>query len=257
MYYICLSFESSVAHNEEKISALINSYLHSLRMNGQVLGREFSMIKKQNIFSSYVFIPEKISLNNCFSNVYVCKCYEELKKAHIKITKTIIGKDIDSASLCKCAFQNTYILYSNYLTLESPLRCGNCFGVIPLYKIPKTYNNEDYYDIKSWESDYQCCDTLQMGCSVGEKFATKQMSEYNSVLSKYGIMVCKKIANLTGKNVYYYLYRYVSTSSKHKEVNRKCPSCGGEWFLEKRIHNLFDFKCDTCFLLSNTSWSLS
>ncbi|HIP76018.1 MAG TPA: hypothetical protein EYH12_02510, partial [Psychromonas hadalis] len=52
---------------------------------------------------------------------------------------------------------------------------------------------------------------------------------------------------------YYYLYRVAGTSLE-SEQQRKCPSCGGEWRLEKPLFDIFDFKCDQCQLVSNISW---
>jgi predicted nucleic acid-binding Zn ribbon protein len=187
------------------------------------------------------------------------------------------------------------------LTIESPLRCGNCFGIVPLYKIPKTYDDDEYYDIKCWEINYRARDSLQMNCRVGERFGMRQLSEYSSKLNKYGMDICKKIKKLTGKDVYYYLYNraiqkpqflnsfgnsfniktaesaailrqirqtcerterlsnksnYKYSPARSKELNRKCPSCGGEWILENRLFNRFNFKCDKCLLVSNISASL-
>ncbi|MCL1910946.1 MAG: Zn-ribbon-containing protein [Leptospirales bacterium] len=252
MFTFELSF---IFRNPKEINKIIDKielYLGSLRKNGQILGKEHPLIHKNNSLISYVFVPEKKSLNKKYSNKYVLKNYNEIIESKTEISCEIIGKEIVSAKICRCSLIDNYILYTDYLTLEPPLRCGNCFGVIPLYKIPKTYDDE-YYDILSWETQYQSCDTLQMNCCVGEKFGTKQMSDYNSDLTKCGIDICSKIKTLTGKNVYYYLYRYVYNPIMKKEINRKCPSCGGDWILENTLFEKFNFKCDECSLLSNIS----
>uniref|UniRef100_A0A486XK01 Zn-ribbon-containing, possibly nucleic-acid-binding protein n=1 Tax=Rheinheimera sp. BAL341 TaxID=1708203 RepID=A0A486XK01_9GAMM len=53
--------------------------------------------------------------------------------------------------------------------------------------------------------------------------------------------------------VYYALY---SGSSKdcRNENNKLCPGCGAKWRLSAPLHELFDFKCDKCRLLSNIAW---
>jgi predicted nucleic acid-binding Zn ribbon protein len=147
-----------------------------------------------------------------------------------------------------------FILYTNYLSLESPIRCGDCFGIFPLYRIPATKDDE-YTDILTWESDYKACDTLQMNCSTGERFGISQLSRCDSSLSKRGIDICICIAVSTGIPAYYYLLKE-SGRNKRAELNRKCPSCGGEWLLHDSLHKLFDFKCDKCKLLSNIGWSV-
>ena len=138
--------------------------------------------------------------------------------------------------------------------MESPLKCADCFGIEPLYKIPKTAD-EEYHNIISWQSNYQSCDSLQMNCTVGEKFGTSQLSKYNSQLTQQGLKVCQSIEKVTGKKVYYYLYKYTAKSHK-TELARKCPNCKGDWHLPEPLHNKFDFKCDKCNLLSNIAWDV-
>ena len=255
MYTIELQFTINNTQNLDSSGDIIESFLAALRMNGQILGKEWALVYKDNRIISYVFVPEADSLNRKYSNKYVSKYYNKLNALDINISQKMMGKQVFSAETCKCTHIDSYILYTHFLSLESPLRCGNCFGTVPLYKILKTYDDE-YYDIKCWETNYQCCDTLQMGCYVGERFGTRELSNFKSKLTQNGLEICEKIKKLTGKNVYYYLYHYVSSPKKYIEQNRKCPSCGNEWLLDKRLFDIFDFKCDKCLLLSNISSSL-
>ena len=155
---------------------------------------------------------------------------------------------MDYAPICKCKKNKSYVLFTTYLTLESPIRCGECFGTIPLYRIPYV-SGEEHYDIIGWQSNYQSCDMLQMNCSVGEKFGLNQMGKLDSALTKEGLEICRTIKEKTKINTYYYLYRYTERKPNSKE-NRKCPSCNKTWRLKERLH-LFDYKCDRCLLLSN------
>ncbi len=170
------------------------------------------------------------------------------------IPHEIIGCDPDSSEKCQCQKRKSLILFTTFISLESPLRCGDCFRTIPLYNIPKTYDDE-YYNILCWESDYQSCDQLQMNCSVGEHFATNQMSKIDSQLSKQGIKVCSEIAKLTKTPTFYYLYRS-SGKSINSERKRTCPSCDSTWLLKEQIHSRFDFKCNKCKLLSNIAYDI-
>ena len=52
---------------------------------------------------------------------------------------------------------------------------------------------------------------------------------------------------------YYYLYRVGGINLK-SEQQRRCPQCDGDWALKESIHQVFDFKCDDCRLVSNLSW---
>lgn len=67
-------------------------------------------------------------------------------------------------------------------------------------------------------------------------------------------MLLLRVEEKTSKPVFYYLYN----CRELREIDdrgRKCPSCGGAWYLEETLHNIFDFKCDNCGLLSNLSWN--
>ena len=104
-------------------------------------------------------------------------------------------------------------------------------------------------------SDYQSCDSLQMNCAVGERFAIKQLSKLDSPLTKVGLDVCKTIQEVTGKKTYYYLYKGNGKSIK-TEKERKCPGCNKPWYQDVAVHNKFDFKCVDCGLLSNIAYNL-
>ena len=245
-----LIFDINNQSDTQHIASIIMDYLSSLYKNGQILGKEYPIALKDKMIFSYILVPDSHSLDTQYSNKYVSENYRKLSSLNITLTQRIIGKEINSSNICDCDDCKNYILYTDYLTLESPLHCGNCFGIIPLYKIPKTYDDE-YYDIKCWESNYQSCDNLQMNCSVGAQFGIGQLSKINSNLNIEGLNICKNIINLTGKNVYYYLYHYTNKPSIKNQLDRKCPSCGGDWILDEKLFGIFDFKCDKCLLLSN------
>nr|WP_092072129.1 Zn-ribbon-containing protein [Dendrosporobacter quercicolus]NSL48661.1 Zn-ribbon-containing protein [Dendrosporobacter quercicolus DSM 1736]SDM37065.1 Predicted nucleic acid-binding protein, contains Zn-ribbon domain [Dendrosporobacter quercicolus] len=240
--------------NSDQIPAALEFLLGALRMNGQILGREYPIANRANEYRSYVLIPELVALNAERANSYVLDAIKQLKKLGIEYSWEIIGSEPECIPQCSCTQQTSFILYTTYLALEAPLRCGDCFGIVPLYRIPATKNDE-YSDILSWESDYKACDTLQMNCSTGEKFGIAQLSKHDSSLSQRGIAICKQITAATGIPTYYYLLR-VSGRSKRSELKIKCPSCNDEWLLREPLHRLFDFQCDNCRLLSNIAWSI-
>jgi predicted nucleic acid-binding Zn ribbon protein len=123
--------------------------------------------------------------------------------------------------------------------------------VVPLYKL-EHFTQSEKCDILRWEKNYKACDDLQLGCEVGERWATKQMSDHKSQLSKQGIAVCNKISELTGVPTYYYLFNYKQISAQ-KDKSRKCPSCNGKWLLKEPLLNFYNFKCDKCRLVSTFS----
>lgn len=255
MYTAKISFEIDKKTDFEKAWDVINSLLGDWRWNGQMLGEQFLTAKTKKGIEAFVNIPEKNSLSKKYNGKYVKQRLAELSEINVKSPKiNVIGKEEDSTLLCNCESQTSYILFTTYISVSSPLRCFKCFGGIPLYYIPKI-NDNSYSNVISWQRNYQSCDSLQMGGTIGERFGINQLSKYDSTLSKEGLEVCRSIEKATNKKVFYYLYKYTAKSHK-AELARKCPNCNGEWHRKKALHNLFDFECKKCKLLSNIASDL-
>jgi predicted nucleic acid-binding Zn ribbon protein len=245
MYMAKMKFEIKTSLENNIVNEIIYGLLHSLRMNGQILGREHSLIKINQEYYSHILIPEYISLENTKANKYVNKYYKKINELKINYNYEIIGEESNSSPLCHCNVCKSYILYTDYLTLESLLRCGNCFGIIPLYKIPKTYDDE-YYDILCWQDNYQACDNLQMNCSVGERFGIQQISKIDSQLSKKGLKIGNTIFNNTGIKTYYFLYK---SKISDKKSGVKCPLCNTKLIMKNNVPNMFKYCCDNCSII--------
>ncbi len=254
MHTIKINFELSKNGNFETLNDSVNCLLGAWRMNGQIMGNQFLIAQTKNGLEVYVDASEPDSLAEKFNNKYVNERLSEIGEQGIIPKIAVLGNEPDSAVLCECVEIKSYILFTTYLSLESPLKCFDCFGIVPLYKIPKTAD-EEYYNIICWQSDYQSCDSLQMNCVVGERFGTNQLSKYDSQLTKQGLKVCRSIEKVTGKKVFYYLYKGSGKTSE-SELLRKCPSCQDGWLLKKPLHNKFDFMCKKCKLLSNIAWNV-
>ena len=83
--------------------------------------------------------------------------------------------------------------------------------------------------------------------------AERSMQQLHSMLNRSGRRLARQLQQASQLPVYYALY---SGSSKdcRNENNKLCPGCGGKWRLSAPLHELFDFKCDKCRLLSNIAW---
>lgn len=253
MYVAHLHFAILFQTDENTVSHAINGILGTWRMNGQICGKEWPTGVDEQEYTATVLLPEISSLDMAHNNSYGNKELQRLAQSGLDAPGVSLIRELEGEPACECPQNERYVLYTRYHSLESPLRCGDCFHPIPLYRIPSTQDDE-YYDIICWQSDYQCCDTLQMNCRTLERASMRQISRWDSPLSQKGIAICQRIETLTGKPTYYYLYRYGARSYK-KEVERRCPSCGGEWRLEEPYH-LCDFKCDRCRILSNIAWDV-
>ena len=238
--------------NEQQVD-IIYSLLGCWVQNGQILGNQSPIAESTDSFKIFVNTPDTDSLEVNYSNAYTLEKYKNLKEIGLRVPIVEnLGFHPESIELCDCKDCGSYILFTTFIAIESPLRCGDCFGIIPLYRLPKT-NKHGYYDILAWQNNYQSCDSLQMGCRIGERFGMNQMMKFNSPLSRDGLAICQKIEELTKKATYYYLYKG-SARSAQLELNRNCPNCGEKWFRQKPLFDLFSFQCKKCKLLSNIAW---
>jgi len=97
-------------------------------MNGQLCGREWPITSDDRTVKTIIFLPDQDALERVHANRYVAQALTELEIAHLTPPSvTIRGQEIEGMLPCTCPSTRTYILFTNYLSLESPLRCGNCF----------------------------------------------------------------------------------------------------------------------------------
>jgi len=247
---ISLEINSNVDKNEivDEFGILMSHY----RGNGQIQGN----IQTEYIFGNKLiglpYTLEKNSLDAKFNNFYVNKQTEKIEElCTSKIHINTVGKSYDTyISPCICKKIDFYILITNYITIESPISCGTCNHSVPLYRIPK-YHDHGYMPILSWETNYISCDSLQMNCEVGERWALNQMQNFNSTLTKQGLKICQALETSTGTPTYYYLHNY--RKNKAGFQMNLCPNCNHSWALKSRLHNFYDFKCDHCRLVSTIS----
>jgi predicted nucleic acid-binding Zn ribbon protein len=249
-----MRFTSTRAIDDEDRISAVTVLLGALRQNGQVLGTDFTAGRKNGVDCWFLSVPEKGSLSKKHANQWVTKAVQKLAELGVRLRVRDLGRDPESFPLCRCRNPPWFVLFTNYISTESPVRCGRCFGTIPLYRLPTT-SDDSFYDVICWQSDYKACDRLQMNCSTGERFATRQMQHYDSSLSSRGRAICKKLAEGSGIPVFYYLYKGGGRSLE-SERRRRCPSCGSAWLAETPHCDLFDMKCDGCRLVSNIGWNV-
>ena len=238
----------------EQLVDVVEGFLGALRMNGQVCGREWPIYLQEGRCAAIVLSPEQGSLDPKYHGEYVKKRVREADALGISMTFATVAEDCSGADICRCTDPSAYILYTTFISLESPIRCLDCFLPAPLYKFPVMSSGE-YYEVIRWQSDFQSCDALQMNCAVLERACTRQISDVHSNLSRIGRQNCNALADLSGKPFYYYLYRGHGRNT-NSERKRRCPSCEQPWRLENPLHSLFHYKCDQCRLLSNFAWNL-
>jgi predicted nucleic acid-binding Zn ribbon protein len=211
-------------------------------------------------------VPDVDSLEPKHDDHHAAEHREKLRGLNVSIEIQMLGADLDderptsndrTREICRCEKRSSLILFNRFYSQEIPLRCGDCFGLVPLYNIPfedvKQY--EPYDDLYSWQRNYNGCDTLQLGCTLAEHWALRQMGRHKSQLSKQGRKLCRRLEKLLNVPVYYSLHRYYGKSWKREE-RRKCPRCHSDWKLPEELHGGFHFRCGKCRLLSNIAYWL-
>jgi len=232
----------------DAFGGLVGAY----RLDGHVLGRELMTVSLDQRIEAYVFVPAGDAFDPATENEWILKRTDEAKAAGLSEPAFVtVGDDTSEPDGCSCTASNSLILFTTYIQIQSPVRCGDCFRPVPLYRLPRFKNNE-FTEVISWADDWKACDSLFMGSTTGERFGYREMSQIDSSLSRHGRAICAHFEQGTGNAAYYYLHRYYGRSRAVEEA-RKCPGCGGEWRLAERWHNLFDFRCEKCRVVSSLS----
>jgi predicted nucleic acid-binding Zn ribbon protein len=253
--YVCeLQFECFENTTITAVEKSVNGLMDALRYNGQVLGREFPLAMNEASFSLRCVCPESDSLHPKNHSDFVNYCLDRLTEAGVLAPKVrLIGQDINSEETSQEENPSWQILYTTFVHTCSPLRSGDSFMPIPLYRNPATLNG-DHKAIIKWQTEWQACDELQMagGCDA-EYAALRELTSIQSDVFRRGWDLRGRLEYITQIPTYYYLYRVGGTSLKD-EQQRRCPKCDGPWWVEEPIHDMFHFKCDECRLVSNISW---
>jgi predicted nucleic acid-binding Zn ribbon protein len=240
----------AVEQSTDPVQAILGAW----RTNGQLCGREWPVIQEGSGYSTVALSPERDSLESGLNSSYAAAAIARAEVEGLQVAWQTLGEDAESSPACSCTTPAAYALFTNYLSLEPAIRCMDCFRPVALYRMTPMDSGE-FYELISWQSDYQACDSLQMNCTVLEQAATREISNVDSSLTKLGRAHCAQLAASSGGPFYYYLYRGHGRSYR-SEVARCCPGCGGAWHLAQRLHSLFDFKCDSCQLLSNIAFDV-
>jgi predicted nucleic acid-binding Zn ribbon protein len=252
MYIQEISIELKTKANKDELVDEFELLMAFYRGSGQTQGKIESLYITKDKIVCLPYTLERNSLDKRYNNFYVNNQTQKLEeRCNSTLSFRTVGKSYNSYKTpCTCKKSGFFILITNYTTIDSPVTCGTCHKSVPLYRLP-VYYDYGYMPILSWETNYISCDSLQMNCEVGERWALNQMQEINSQLSKQGLKICKRIEELTSIPAYYYLHNY--RKSKGNQLLRRCPGCNKRWDLKEQLHNVYDFKCDKCKIVSTIS----
>jgi len=235
--------------NDEAQREAFDFLLGAYRNDGHVLGRELITLSVGNRLEAYIQVPATDAFETRFANEWTTKALKGFQDAGLSDPEFVeIDGDEIGTEACACQDRSSLILFTTYLQLSPPVSCGECFRPVPLYRLPR-FSNGEFYEVITWQSNYQACDTLFMNSGPGEQFGYRQTTRVDSALTQQGRKLCRHFEDKLGMPTYYYLQRYYRRSYAQENA-RLCPGCGGAWKLSDLWHDLFDFRCDNCRLVS-------
>ncbi|MDX1677090.1 DUF2310 family Zn-ribbon-containing protein [Arsukibacterium sp.] len=253
MYLAELSYKVIADTSFSRAEAAIRQFSEALIFNGNIIGREFPTAWQQEHFSSRLVLPAPDALNRPYLSTRALKAEQQLADAGLAYPKLqLLGMDIMSQHY---STQNTeaLLLFTTFSDNCSPLRNLADLAPLPLYQWqPST--GEDHETLIRWQIQFQALDEIQQQAQrVLRHTAENSLQQLNSKLNRQGRQLARHIARQNRLPVYYALY---SGSSKNcaLEATKPCPGCGADWRLTTPLLDIFDFKCDRCYLLSNIPW---
>ncbi len=236
--------------------AAIRDYLEALIFQGQILGREFPTAQAADHFISRVVLPEKDALAPANHSAAGLQAFEALGRAGLSYPKLqILGPDLMSNHTDPCPSPPAFILYCRFSQMNSVLYCAEHFAPVPLYRLCRsTAGNSDFESLIRWQLQFQALDEIQMQQdSLLQRQAERALQQPHSKLNRQGRQLARQLSRQSGKPVYFALYRGSSPDCQAEE-HRHCPYCNGDWRLSAPWHDLFDFRCDRCQVVSNIAW---
>ena len=222
-------------------------FLCVLGRNGQILHHPWEPIERKKCIRMYLVGPAKDSLQARHFNAECRSAFGELQGLLRKRpTFRLLGKHVEEHGDCRCRAPSCYMLITNFLDFNSPVRCGDCYRHVPLYRLPFPWKEKNYQSLGYWMGLYKACNELEIACGFGERFGLSQMCRLKSPLNALGRDLCRVMGRKTRRPFYYYLhgrnYRFMS----------KCPGCGGDWLSDQVFHH-FEYRCDKCKLFSQST----
>jgi predicted nucleic acid-binding Zn ribbon protein len=248
MHSLSIKYKDGLDENE--LWHAFYGLLVALRDNGQIFGQSMMSYAKNGRISA----TSPTATNDALAPQYFD---ENIKKSILKLedlcshkleTEWVGNGEDQVKSICQCTHFDHFMLYYRYPDDYSSLSCGTCGKRVPLFKVKGFKDTNLIY----WQHIYGAITTLDIASSIGEKWAIKQECNVRSKLSIMGREIASKLTKNTGIKTYYHLANYAKRK-KEKDMNRPCPSCGGEWHYTIENTLNIQHKCENCMLMSSYS----
>jgi len=256
MWVAELEFRLIADTDLQQADAAIRHYLECLIFRGQILGREFPTYQTDASFVSRVVLPDPEALRLPHHSDKGRLALQQLASAGLGYPQLrLLGQDLMSNHSDPCELPEAFFLFCSFSAMNSVLYCAEHFAPVPLYRLRQ--HGDDFEALIRWQLQYQALDEIQMQQQrVLPRQAELALQQFGSRLNQTGYQMARELSQQLRRPVYYYLY----SGSSHNcelEYSKCCPACKGPWRLAEPWHQLFDFRCETCQLVSNIAFDCS
>ncbi len=253
MYLAELTYKVIADTNFSRAETAIRAFSEALIFNGNTIGRDMPTAWQQDRFSSRLVIPAPDALQRAKLSPRALQAEQQLMAAGLAYPQIqVLGMDIMSQHSSNSPAE-ALVLFTTFSDNCSPLRNMADLAPIPLYQW-RPAMGVDHESLIRWQLQFQALDEIQQQQQrVLKKTAENSLQQLHSVLNQQGRQLAKKLSLHNNLPVYYALYSG-SSSDCQAEQSKLCPGCGASWRLNTPMLALFDFKCDSCHLLSNIAW---
>ncbi|GGW51499.1 DUF2310 family Zn-ribbon-containing protein [Alishewanella tabrizica] len=240
--------DTQFAHAEQAI----RQYIEALIFNGQVLGREFPTAWQQEEFVSRIVVPSEDALQPKWHSDKGRSAEQLLGAAGLSYPRYhVLGQDILSQTSCS-SLPKECVLFTTFADTCSPIRCAETLQPVPLFWLTPMQN--DHEALIRWQLQFQALDEIQLQEQrVLHKVAENSLQGWHSTLNRVGRQLSKHLSKINNLPIYYALYSG-SAHDCNSEPNKTCPNCGKPWRISPPQAGLFDFRCTSCFIMSNIAW---
>lgn len=261
MLLATLTFQAESRLDEPTIGLWVWPVLRGLWEGGQILRRDVAVAIRDKSAVACVELPERYSLSRRHMLPFTRAAIQELAQAGISNPKAaIVGRTADGVQACRCKRSPAYVMFTHAYSTAAPVRCGRCFGTVPLYRLPHwpehvKHGGEGepfvmaYTDILRWQRDFRRADRMWFDSGFGESFAHRQLSRPDSSLNQNGMSVRESLEDRTGRRTYYFQWDSCREGGE-KDERRPCPSCGRRWRVRQEVAGMFGHKCERCRIVS-------
>lgn len=239
---------------EEAVHDRLDSYLESLRRNGQICGHAVRSVSAGSAVA-YAYAVRPDSTSRQFHSRYALQDLKELCAVFGREPAWHLLADEVPTSFPSLSDISALCLDSADYDGDSPLCMVGTEVRLPMYLIP--IDADERERLCFWSREYNRMLGIWYASGDLETRVYKQLALPTSGLAQKGRKLAAKVEAALNTPVYYFLMRHYGRSLE-QERERLCPGCGKGWLQAPDISESvcrweFPFRCEDCRLASEVA----